>query len=209
MATYELKFVNKTSCKIISTENTGERTEWTFMNSSDSRSILQDMLSSDDYATIQSTWGDRWYIPDVPSVDPDVLAELKAAKIDDMNATCHQTIVDGFDAQLSDGSLYHFSLEIEDQLMIQALMLKVKSGQTELLPYHADGQTCKYFAPEDIITIYTKMEQIITYNTTYFNSLRDYINAINNIVALDRIAYGVDIPVEYQSEVLKTILKSE
>ena len=51
------------------------------------------------------------------------------------------------------------------------------------------------------------MEQLITYNTTYFNSLRDYINSVTTEKELSKIKYGIEIPEEYQSEVLKSLLE--
>lgn len=49
------------------------------------------------------------------------------------------------------------------------------------------------------------MENYITFHTTYFNSLRDYIKSLTDIEDVMAIEYGVEIPVEYQSEVLKIL----
>jgi hypothetical protein len=52
------------------------------------------------------------------------------------------------------------------------------------------------------------MENIITFQTTYYNSLRDYIKSLDNIKDIIDVTYGVDIPEEYQSEVLKILYKA-
>ena len=196
--------VSKDACCIH--KNASDTNSWTFMNSADSREILKEILSEADYTEVINTWGDSYSVPEPAPLSLNELTKLRESVIEKMSAACHETIVAGFDAPLSDGKTYHFSLQLEDQLMIQALMLKVKSGETTLLPYHADGETCRYFSPEEIITIYNKMEHIVTYNTTYFNSLRDYINSLEKSSKLHNIRYGVEIPSQYQSEVLATMI---
>ena len=204
---YSLEQITSKVCKI--RENSTEGNTLTFMNSNDSRKILKDILSSEDYNSVMSVWGDNIFIPDVviPEIDSKILDDKKEKLIADMSDKCHEVIDSGFDAQLSDENIYHFSLKIEDQLMIQALALKVKSGET-ILPYHADGENCRYFSPEEIELLYSNMENIITYNTTYFNSLRDYILNITDEITLNKIEWGIDIPEEYQSDVLKDLLSN-
>ena len=49
------------------------------------------------------------------------------------------------------------------------------------------------------------MENCIEFQTTYFNSLRDYIESMTDINDICAIEYGADIPEAYQSEVLKML----
>lgn len=51
----------------------------------------------------------------------------------------------------------------------------------------------------------TAMENCIEFQTTYFNSLRDYIESMTDINDVCAVEYGVDIPEAYQSEVLKML----
>ena len=44
------------------------------------------------------------------------------------------------------------------------------------------------------------------YHTTYFNSLKHYIESLDTIDAVANIQYGVEIPETYQSDVLKYLL---
>lgn len=134
------------------------------------------------------------------------LSEVKDAKIAEMNTICNTTILNGFDIALSDGHSYHFSLDYTDQTMISKLNDRAKAGDT-FLPWHWDNGTCKIFSPEDIQAINTEMENLITYQITYFNSLRDYINSLSKIDKVMEIQYGVEIPEQYQSEVLKMLFE--
>lgn len=188
-------------------KQTGENTRQAYYNTPSSRRILELILPEDKYTELLSVWGDSPTLEDYKPYEPSI-DEMKTKLISDMSKTCNNIITNGFDAILSDNVNYHFSLKIEDQLMIQALMLKAKAGET-VLPYHADGSSCKYFTVDEVMLLYSNMEKIITYNTTYFNSLRDYINSINTKEELFSISYGIDIPEEYQSEVLKSLLSKE
>ena len=54
--------------------------------------------------------------------------------------------------------------------------------------------------------LYNAMEQMQVYHTTYFNSLKMYILSLDNIEDVGAVFYGMEIPVEYQSDVLKYLL---
>lgn len=131
---------------------------------------------------------------------------IKSLKIKSMSNMCHNTIVNGFDIVLSDGENHHFSLTIEDQIKIQTLAMKAQNGE-QLLPWHSDGELCVFFPAEDILQIYAELEKLQTYHTTYFNSLKYYISSMNTIEEVNQVQYGMDIPEEYQSEVLKYLLE--
>lgn len=76
------------------------------------------------------------------------LADIKATKLKEISKKCEDTIYNGVDVKMPDGT-YHFSLTEEDQLNIFGLQAKISAGQT-VLEYHADGQPCKYYSVEDI-----------------------------------------------------------
>ncbi len=129
---------------------------------------------------------------------------VKEAKIAEMSIVCNEIIVQGFDTILSDNQKHHFSLEVSDQLKISKLNDRANAGVT-VLPYHADGEPCKFYSKDDIVTINTKMENCIEFQVTYFNSLRDYIQGMTNLNSICNVEYGMVIPEEYQSEVLKAL----
>lgn len=146
--------------------------------------------------------------PDEPIVNPDdelTLDFIKESKINQMSKVCHDTITAGVTVALSDGYLHHFSLSVEDQIKIQALALKAQTGN-ESLPWHEDNKPCQFYSAADIMVIYNAMEQMQVYHTTYFNSLKMYIRSLDKIEDVRAVTYGMEIPSEYQSDVLKYLL---
>ncbi len=135
----------------------------------------------------------------------DALARAKEKLIETMSQICNATITAGFNATLSDGEVHHFSLEMTDQIMISLLANKAQTGQTAV-PWHADGEDCRFFSPEDIALVNGIMENLVIYHETYFNSIRRWIQSVESTDELAAIHYGDEIPVEYQSEVLQAIL---
>lgn len=139
------------------------------------------------------------------SIDYENLQQEKEIKISELSLLCKKSIYNGFDIILSDNNSYHFSLEIIDQLNIAKLYNRALMGET-FLPYHADGELCKIFLKEDIFAIYAKMEEVINYHTIYYNSLKNYILSLQNAEEIRSITYGIEIPIEYQSDVLKNLI---
>ena len=135
-------------------------------------------------------------------VDVNQLSYVKEAKINKLRADCQNAIVSGFDLELSDGEMHHFSMELTDQMEISRL---VANGNTGNVPYHADGEKYKYYSFADILNIYNTMNDWKLYNTSYFSDLKNYINALRSINKIDGIKYGDKIPKKYQSEVYKDI----
>jgi hypothetical protein len=131
---------------------------------------------------------------------------VKDSKIQYMSYVCQQTIYDGCDVEMDDNTLRHFSFTDHDQKLIQGLYLKVQLGETEDLHYHADNYPCQYFSAEEIVKLYKAMEELIDWHTTYFNSLKHYILSLDSMESISSIEYGIEIPEEYQSEVLKDMI---
>lgn len=135
------------------------------------------------------------------------LADIKATKLKEISKKCEDTIYNGVDVKMPDGT-YHFSLTEEDQLNIFGLQAKISAGQT-VLEYHADGQPCKYYSVEDIQKLITAAMTFVSYNTTYCNSLNMWIKAETDSTVIESIYCGIDIPETYQSDVLKKYLSSK
>lgn len=130
---------------------------------------------------------------------------LKEQKIKEMSYVCNQIITDGFDIVLSDNKIYHFSLTVQDQLNLITLSAMITNGETEI-PYHADAELCRIYSAEDINNIIRYATEFKMYHTTYFNSLKAYIQSLKSREDIGNINYGINIPEEYQSDVLKSIL---
>lgn len=145
-----------------------------------------------------------------PVVDPNeavTVDYVKAAKIAEMSSVCNKIIENGIDVMLSDGNVYHFSLTTQDQLNLITLQSMIASGETSI-PYHADGDLCRYYSVEDISIIMDSAAAHKTFHVTYFNSLKVYINALDNITDIAAVQYGVYIPEEYQSDIMKALYAS-
>lgn len=145
-----------------------------------------------------------------PEPEPEdiTVAYAKKLKLKDMSNTCNNIIFAGIDVVLSDEETHHFSLTEYDQLNLFKLETLARSGQ-EVLPYHEDGELCKFYPAVDIIAIANAATQYITYHTTYFNSLKAYINSLRSLNTISRVTYGMDIPEKYQSDVWKEINKND
>ena len=141
--------------------------------------------------------------------ETDVTVEyLKAQKIKEMSYVCNQMIVNGFDIELSDKKLHHFSLTVQDQLNLITLSAMVSSGEA-VIPYHADNELCEYFSASDIGLVIKTSTELKAYHTTYYNSLKLYIQSLDNRETIADVYYGMRIPEEYESDVLKTFISSQ
>lgn len=149
--------------------------------------------------------------PDTPIEEDDIPADpieettidyIKSAKINELSVACNKIITNGFDVTLSDEKTHHFSLTTQDQLNLLTLSTLIENGETEI-PYHADGDMCKYYSQEDMISIINCANNFKTYHITYFNSLKAYVNSMQEMEEISKVKYGCLIPDEYRSEVLK------
>ena len=147
---------------------------------------------------------------DAPIVDPNeevTVDYVKTTKIAEMNFVCNKVIENGIDVMLSDGNVYHFSLTTQDQLNLITLQSMIVDGET-MIPYHADGELCRYYTVEDISVVMDAATAHKTFHVTYFNSLKVYINALTDMTEIASVQYGMDIPEEYQSDILKALYAS-
>lgn len=130
---------------------------------------------------------------------------VKSAKIAKMSKACNTAIVNGFDVTLSDENTYHFDYDLEEQINIMYLKDLINSG-AESVPYHASGEACRFFSVEDFTLIADTGVSHRTYHTTYYNSLKQYINSLTDITEISEIEYGVEIPKEYCSEIMVSLI---
>ena len=143
--------------------------------------------------------------------EPETLDEFKAAKKKEIGKACSETIYNGLDVKLSDGSSKHFSLRetgtFHDQLNLIGAQVKLLSG-ADTVEYHSDGEPCTYYSAADMQTIITAAMGFVSYHQTYCNSMNMWIAGCTDIESVLSISYGDEIPEEYQSDVLKTKLAS-
>lgn len=93
-------------------------------------------------------------------VTNDNIEDVKSAKIAEMSVACNEVITQGFDITLSDKKSHHFSLEVADQLKISKLNDRANAGIT-VLPYHADGESCKFYTKDEVVEFGLALAQTI------------------------------------------------
>lgn len=135
------------------------------------------------------------------------LEELIAAKKAEVDTACNTAIVNGFDVVLSTG-MEHFELKLEDQIALGVCAEMAKAGE-DAIPWHPNGDAtlpCVYYSAADMTLISNAAYQHRSHHQTYCNSLKVWAQNCITAEELDNVYYGADIPVEYQSEVLKDYL---
>ena len=139
---------------------------------------------------------------EINPIDVESLEFIRSSKLTEMSYACRTTIETGFDLELRNG-IHHFSLDTQDQLNLISLgeMAKTQS----LIPYHADGEECEFYTPEEIKEIIAAATNFKNYQIAYHNALKAYINALDTIEAIAAIEYGTPIPDEYKSDVLRVL----
>ena len=133
----------------------------------------------------------------LPSVD---ITVLQNKKIKQMSEQCRSVIISGI--TFNDK---RYSLEIEDQLNLMSLIEDVKNGATQV-PYHANGENCRFYTAQEFTELVDACTRYKIYHESYYNSLRNYINNLTTEEEINNIFYGINIPEEYQTEVLKALL---
>ena len=114
---------------------------------------------------------------------PDPIDSIKAKKIAEIKKDCEDYIYAGASVTYADDSAEHFTYSLADQSNISEMFTAVMAGATEY-PYHADGEICKIYTKEQIVTIYSALSLFKTEATTYHNSLKSQINTMTDIDAI-------------------------
>ena len=128
---------------------------------------------------------------------------IRSSKIKEMSYQCNKTIENGFNVETEDGT-YHYSYTLEDQLNLMNLSAAIARGE-EQLSYHADGELCRFYTAAEINEIISAGNAWKTYHTTYFNALKSYINSLETIEEISTITYGMELPEEFKTDVLRVI----
>ena len=122
---------------------------------------------------------------------------------------CTAAIENGVDVQTTLGKK-HFSYTIEDQRNVKDLIIAaIFTDFTLPLPYHADGEPCTLYQPNDIRNIYMLLCSNKTYHTTYCNVLNAMINEAKDLVSVKAITYGMEITDEKYLKVMSKINESK
>lgn len=153
---------------------------------------------------------DYWFAKADEAAEPEnmtslTLEDARKAKFKEVSEACENTIYAGIDVSTSTG-IEHFSLTEKDQLNLFGKKMQLIAGE-EKLEYHEDGEPCKYFTAEDMQKIIEKAMFWVSYNTTYCNALNMMIKAATSAEEVEKMSWGMEIPEEFQNEVLKDYMK--
>ena len=157
--------------------------------------------------------GSVYVEPEPPEPEPvpePTLEEVQEAKVAEMNTAQQTVIAAGVDVQLTNGQTEHFTLTQYDQQSLMGLQTQVAEG-AEAIPWHTsdEAEHCKFYSNADMKKIVDTALAYVTYHVTYFRDLRIYIRSLTDKEQVKAITYGVEIPVEYQSEPLKAMLAAQ
>ena len=119
---------------------------------------------------------------------PDPTDSIKAEKIAEIKKDCEDYIYAGTDVTYADGTVEHFTYSLVDQSNISEMFTAIMAGATEY-PYHADGEICKIYSKEQIVTIYGTLSLFKTEATTYHNSLKAQVNAMTDADAINAVKF--------------------
>lgn len=151
------------------------------------------------------------YVEPEPTPEPEpyepTLEEVQEQKVAEMNGIQQQVVANGCEVQLSDGTKERFTLTTNDQLSLNSLSVKALEGMS-IIPWHPADESvhCKFYSEADMKTITDTCMNWVAYHVTYFRDLRIYIRSLADKETIKAIQYGDDIPFEYQSEVLQSML---
>ena len=145
-------------------------------------------------------------IPEPEPYEP-TLKEVQEQKVAEMNGIQQQVVASGCEVQLADGTKERFTLTTNDQLSLNSLSVKALEGMS-IIPWHPADESvhCKFYSEADMKTITDTCMNWVAYHVTYFRDLRIYIRSLTDKETIKAIQYGDDIPFEYQSEVLQSML---
>lgn len=134
------------------------------------------------------------------SDDNDLLSQAKQRKINEISLTSQSMIINGVEFN---GKRYR--LNTTDQINMSALSAMAQMGNK--VPYHADGEICRIFEPEEMVQLAQTATSWIVYHTTYFNLLKHQILEYDNLEDVEKVYYGIKLKDEYQ-QIINTIVSS-
>ncbi len=141
---------------------------------------------------VRPRWtGEAWVETGTVEVTPEMIEQRRAAKLQEISATCERTIFAGIELA---GKQY--ALTTNDQINIQNLALQVQSGAETVL-YHADGELCGPYTAAEVMTLMTAAVQHVTYHTTYCNHMLVWARRAS-YEELEQIVYGAQLPEDLQ-----------
>lgn len=138
------------------------------------------------------------------------LEEVQEKKIEEMNEFQQEVIQQGINVALTDGTVEHFTLTDHDQTSLMGLQTRVFAGD-EHIPWHTSDEEehCKFYSNADMALVTSTALSYVAWHVTYFRDLRIYIRSLETKEDVYAVTYGMNIPIEYQSEPLQVMIAAQ
>lgn len=132
-----------------------------------------------------------------------------------ISESAQEDIYAGDVVTLSDGTSGKFTYKMEDQAnltssiaIIDKLMAVQEDSSLIQLPYHSSGQSCQFYSPIDIITIYFTLFMRSVKIQTYTNAINVLIKQAATKEEITKFTYGMELPEEAQENVNNIVATS-
>lgn len=155
--------------------------------------------------------GSVYIAPPVPDLVPEpepyipTLEEVKEAKKQEIRMAYQSVKTAGVDVDLSIGR-EHFPLSDEEISFLYGKQIELSSGGNETVAYQDSSNRCKFYSKDDMQVIINEAFKFVSYQTTYRNSLWEWIDECKTKEEVEAIVYGCEIPEQYQNDVFKSYL---
>lgn len=156
------------------------------------------IISQDEYEILyeslaagQEVLEDEIVIPSIeeePVLPDAALEELKERKIQSLSDACRKKIVCGFSLALSDGIEHNFTLQIVDQLNLNALLRDAERGVSPLL-YSESGIGFYEMTVADAQAVVKAMDEFVLQQREIYADLRSEALEAQSIEALNAISF--------------------
>lgn len=151
-------------------------------------SVMCDILCTDDMFEANYAIAKSEAYGEIIVEDTRTISEVRLDKEKEVSNSCNQAIIAGMDVETSQG-LEHFSLQETDQINLTTATNAIQQGLTEY-PYHADGQLCRMFTSEEILSIADAATKHKLYHTTLCNHLLTWVRRAETKEELNGIIYS-------------------
>ena len=142
-----------------------------------------------------------------PEPEPYVptLEEIKETKKQEIRIAYQAVKAAGVDIELSTG-IEHFPLSEEEVTFLMGKQVELASGNGGNISYQDADSKCKFYSAEDMQKIIDEAFRFVSWQTTYRNTLWEWVDACETKEEVEAVAYGNDIPEQYQNDVFKSYL---
>lgn len=143
--------------------------------------------------------------PQEPEPYVPTLEEIKETKKQEIGIAYQAVKAAGVEIELSTGK-EQFPLYDEDVVFLYGKQVELATGKREAVSYQDAANRCKFYPAEDMQKIIEEAFQFVSYQTTYRNTLWEWVDECTTKEEVEDIAYGCEIPEQYQNDVFKSYL---